>query len=67
MFSSGQDLLTVAMVSQNGNPVRELSCKKQKVGVYIVAYTPEEKGEHVLTVRWGVSDVPGSPYVVGVN
>lgn len=64
---AGQDLLTVAMVSNNGSPVRELSVKKQKAGTYVANYIADEKGDHVLTVRWGANDVPGSPFMVGIN
>jgi filamin len=64
---AGQALLTVAMISSNGMPVKELSYKKQKPGVYNVTYLPEEKGDHILTVRWGTNDVPGSPYVINVS
>jgi filamin len=64
---SGQGLLTIAMISSSGNPVKELSYKKQKPGVYNVTYLCEEKGDHVLTVRWGTNDVPGSPYIVGMS
>ncbi|ESO08481.1 hypothetical protein HELRODRAFT_74935 [Helobdella robusta] len=64
---AGHGLLTVAMVSQNGNPVKELSYKKFKPNVYIVTYIADEKGEHYLTVQWGDRDVPGSPFVIMVN
>lgn len=55
------------MVSNNGSPVRELSVKKQKAGAYVAHYIADEKGDHVLTVRWGANDVPGSPFMVGIN
>lgn len=59
--------MTVAMISSMGLPVKELALKKQKPGTYAVTYLPEEKGDHILTVRWGTSDVPGSPYVINVS
>ena len=39
----GQGLLAVSMISSSGNPVKELTLKKQKVGVYIVTYLPERR------------------------
>lgn len=62
----GQALLTVGMISPNGHPVTELSYKKVKVGSYNVTYKAEEKGDHVLTIRWGTDDIPGSPFAVSV-
>lgn len=64
---AGHGLLTVAMVSHSGNPVKELSYKKFKANVYTVTYVAEEKGEHFLTVQWGDRDVNGSPFTIVVN
>lgn len=64
---TGHGLLTVAMVSHSGNPVKELSYKKFKANVYTVTYVAEEKGEHFLTVQWGDRDVNGSPFTIVVN
>jgi len=48
-------------------PPKELSCKKQKLCVYNVTYAAEEKGDHIMSVRWGEKEVPGSPYVISVS
>lgn len=64
---AGQSLLTLGMISPTGNPVTELSYKKQRVGVYNVSYRADEKGDHTLTIRWGTDDVPGSPFVIHIG
>ncbi|ESN90148.1 hypothetical protein HELRODRAFT_116537 [Helobdella robusta] len=64
---AGQALLTLGMLSPNGNPVQELSYKKSRAGVYTVTYNAPEKGEHALTVRWGMDDIPGSPFAIPVG
>lgn len=64
---AGQALLTVAMISPSGYPVKELAYKKHKPGVYNVTYLCEEKGDHALTVHWGNNDVPGSPYIIAIS
>lgn len=63
----GQALLTIGMISPTGIPVSELAYKKQRVGIYNVTYKPEEKGDHILTIRWGSDDVPGSPFNISVG
>lgn len=65
--ATGQALLTLGMISPTGNPVSELSYKKQRIGVYNITYRADEKGDHTLTIRWGPNDVPGSPFVVQVG
>lgn len=64
---AGQALLTLGMISPSGNPLSELSYKKQRIGVYNVSYKADEKGDHTLTIRWGQNDVPGSPFVIHVG
>lgn len=64
---AGFALLSVAIVSPKGLPVKELSCKKQKPGIYQCIFTPDEKGEHQLVVRWGQDDVPGSPFLLKIG
>lgn len=64
---AGQGLLAVAMISPNGLPVKDLTYKKQKGPAYVVSYLGEEKGDHYLHIRWGINDVPGSPFIVTVQ
>ncbi|ESN96655.1 hypothetical protein HELRODRAFT_189327 [Helobdella robusta] len=63
---AGNALLVVAMVSPQGLPVKELTCKKQKPGQYVCTYLPESKGDHQLHIRWDSDDVPGSPFVIPI-
>jgi len=60
-------MLAVAIISPTGMPPKEMSCKKQKPCVYNVTYLAEEKGDHIMTVRWGDKEVSGSPYVISVS
>lgn len=64
---AGQSLLTMGMISPSGNPVSELSFKKQRPTVYNVSYNCQEKGDHTLTIRWGADDIPGSPFTIPVS
>ena len=59
-------MLTVGMISPSGNPVSDLTFKKQKPGSYNVAYTAAEKGDHTMVIRWGADDIPGSPFTIPV-
>lgn len=63
----GQALLTMGMISPSGNPVGEISLKKQRPTVYNVSYNCQEKGDHTLTIRWGADDIPGSPFTIPVS
>ena len=57
-------MLAVSMVSPNGKPVKELILKKQKVGSYHGSFIADERGDHVMNIRWGKEDIPGSPFCV---
>jgi filamin len=54
------------MISPSGNPVNDLTVKKQKAAAYNVSYTAQEKGDHTLVIRWGADDIPGSPFTIPV-
>jgi len=64
---AGQALLTMGMISSNGNLVQDISFKKSKVKTYTVTYTAQEKVDHTLTIRWGADDIPGSPFAIQVS
>lgn len=64
---AGQALLTIGMISPSGNPVGEITFKKQRPTVYNVSYNCQEKGDHTLTIRWGADDIPGSPFTIPVS
>ena len=63
---SGQGLLTVGIITPKGNPVEELTYKKQRGTTIQVNYKSSEKGEHTLTIRWGQDEIPGSPFTIKV-
>ena len=54
--------MTVGILTPSGNPVEELTYKKQRGTVYQVNYKSSEKGEHQLLIRWGQDEIPGSPF-----
>lgn len=64
---AGQGLLTVGIVTPKGNPVEELTYKKQRGTAILVNYKSSEKGEHTLTIRWGQDEIPGSPFTIKVT
>ncbi|XP_076459972.1 filamin-A-like isoform X2 [Babylonia areolata] len=61
---AGEALLTVGMIAPSGQPEAELSVKKTTKTSYTVTYKVTEIGEHVLHVKWGDEDIPGSPFVL---
>ena len=63
---SGNGLLTVGMITPTGNPVTELTYKKQRGNSYQVNFKSAEKGEHTMHVRWGPDDIPGSPFAIAI-
>ena len=56
----------VGMMTASGNPIEELTVKKQRNTIYQVAYRSKEKGDHTMTIRWGTDDVPGSPLTIPI-
>ncbi len=62
----GNALLTVGMITITGNPVEELTYKKQRGTNFQVVFKSKEKGEHTLHVRWGSDDIPGSPFTINI-
>lgn len=63
---AGQGLMTVGILTPSGNPVEELTYKKQRGTVYQVNYRTSEKGEHQLIIRWSQDEIPGSPFLFKV-
>jgi len=61
---AGQALLTAGMLAPSGNPETELSITKKTAISYDVKYKVQEMGEHVLHIRWGEEEIPGSPFHV---
>lgn len=68
MFSvlPGNAMLMVGMITPTGNPLEEVTYKKQRATVYQVNYKTKEKGDHTLNIRWGNEDIPGSPFTIQV-
>ena len=64
---AGNAMLFVGIMSATGNPVTELTYKKQRGTVYTVNYRCGEKGDHQMSIRWGNEDIPGSPFTVNVS
>lgn len=52
------------MIAPSGLPEAELNIKKTSQTSYTVGYKVTEVGEHVLHVKWGDDEVPGSPFVL---
>jgi filamin len=64
---AGNSLLTVGMITPDGNPVDELTYKKQRGTTYQIVYKSAVKGEHTMHIRWGNEDIPGSPFGIQVG
>lgn len=63
---AGHGLLVVGLMTPKGNPVEELTYKKQRGTIIAVNYKSSEKGEHTLIIRWGQDEIPGSPFTIKV-
>ena len=63
-YFSGNAILAVGMISPSGHGEAELSMKKTSNTAYTVTYTCKEAGEHVLSVKYGDEDIPGSPFSI---
>ncbi|KAK7113041.1 filamin-A-like isoform X2 [Littorina saxatilis] len=61
---AGEALLMVGMIAPSGHPEAELSVKKTTNTNYAISYKVTEIGDHVLHVKWGDDDIPGSPFVL---
>ncbi|KAL8592277.1 hypothetical protein ACOMHN_036911 [Nucella lapillus] len=61
---AGEAMLTVGMIAPSGHPEPELGVKKTSNTSYTVSYKVVEMGEHVLHIKWGDEDIPGSPFVL---
>ncbi|XP_076455178.1 filamin-A-like isoform X2 [Babylonia areolata] len=61
---AGEALLSVGMIAPSGHPEPELSIKKATNTSYTVSYKVVEIGEHILYVKWGDEDIPGSPFAL---
>ena len=65
----GQAILAVGMISPSGHGEAEITMKKTSNTQYLgvscpVSYICKEAGEHVLSVKYGDEDIPGSPFNV---
>jgi len=58
----GNALLSVGMISPAGTPEADLSIKRATPTSYTLTYTCKEPGEHLLSIKWGDEDIPGSPF-----
>ncbi|XP_052265611.1 filamin-A-like isoform X1 [Dreissena polymorpha] len=59
---AGNAILFVGMITPNGTPESELVVKRASNTSYTVTYTCKEAGEHLLQIKWGDDDIPGSPF-----
>ncbi|XP_052761429.1 filamin-A-like isoform X2 [Mya arenaria] len=59
---AGNALLSVGMIAPSGLPEADLSVKKTTNTSITVTYTCKEPGEHMLSIKWGDDDIPGSPF-----
>ncbi|KAL3876827.1 hypothetical protein ACJMK2_034617 [Sinanodonta woodiana] len=61
---AGEAVLGVGMIGPNGMPEAELSLKRNTNFSYNLLYTVKEPGDHMLYIKWGDEDVPGSPFPI---
>eukprot|EP00731_Ephydatia_muelleri_P018455 Em0011g495a len=62
---AGQGELSVSIRSSRG-PV-SMRCVETQPGLYRYIYTPTESGEHVITIKYGGDQIPGSRFRVHVE
>ncbi|XP_043200377.1 filamin-A-like isoform X2 [Amphibalanus amphitrite] len=63
--TAGQDILWVGCFGPK-NPCEEVHIKHMGRNQYQVHYTVKERGKHILAVRWGADNIPGSPFEIEV-
>lgn len=61
---AGEAVLSIGMIAPSGHPEPELGVKKVAVNSYTVSYKVVETGDHVLHIKWGDEDIPGSPFII---
>ena len=57
-------------MNPKGLPVEQLNFKKQGPGrgtTFECKYKTTCKGDHILSIRWGNEDIPGSPFTITVK
>lgn len=54
----------IGMIAPSGLPEPELTVKKASNVSYAVSYKVTEIGEHILHIKWGDEDIPGSPFLL---
>lgn len=63
---TGRDILLVGI----GGPVRpceEVVVKHVGNNQFTIDYVVKESGTHIIMVRWGDENIPGSPFIVHVD
>jgi len=60
---AGSNILYVGVYGPKG-PCEEVSIKHQGHNNYQVSYKIKERGEHIIQVRYGSDNIPGSPFIV---
>eukprot|EP00117_Sycon_ciliatum_P023870 scpid7460/ scgid0352/ Filamin-C; ABP-280-like protein; ABP-L; Actin-binding-like protein; Filamin-2; Gamma-filamin len=62
-----QGKLTITCNAPDGREVPVKVGERASDGTYACSYVPEELGEHVVTILYNKSDIPRSPFKVGVE
>lgn len=63
--SAGNNVLYCAVYGPKG-PSDEVFVKHLGCNLYQVSYTVKERGDHVVIIKWGDENIPGSPFKVEV-
>ncbi|XP_067124657.1 LOW QUALITY PROTEIN: filamin-A-like [Centruroides vittatus] len=63
--SAGNNVLYCAVYGPKG-PSDEVFVKHLGCNMYQVSYTVKERGDHVVIIKWGDENIPGSPFRVEV-
>lgn len=64
--NAGNNVMYVAVYGPRG-PCESIDIRHQGRNNYNVTYTPRERGEHIIAVRYGEQHIPGSPFKVECN
>ena len=61
---AGADVLFAAVLGPEGQ--EQVHVKHKEGNKYLVEFRMTERGKHILYIKWGEQNIPGSPFLLEV-
>ena len=61
---AGADVLFAAVLGPEGQ--EQVHVKHKEDNKYLVEFRMTERGKHILYIKWGEQNIPGSPFLLEV-